>query len=73
MCRVTASLISMKIFKIYKAFIQKILLRNWKTYAYQLSWFHKIKTCSDCDTNQNNFKLTLSSLHFESNNTVKFI
>jgi hypothetical protein len=27
-----------------------------------LSWFQKIKTCSDCDTNQNDFKLTLSSL-----------
>jgi hypothetical protein len=24
-----------------------------------LSWFQKIKTCSDCDTNQNDFKLTL--------------
>jgi hypothetical protein len=44
----------------YKAFIQKILLRNWNTY--QLCWFQKIKTYSDWDTNQNDFKLTLSSL-----------
>jgi hypothetical protein len=48
-------------FSKYIAFIQKILLRNWKTYQ-KLSWFQKIKTCSDCDTNQNDFKLTLSSL-----------
>jgi hypothetical protein len=59
-------------FSKYKAFIQKILFRNWKTY--QLSWFQKIKTCSDCDRNQNDFKLILASWQkiFESNNTVNF-
>jgi hypothetical protein len=47
-------------FSKYKAFAQKILLWNWKTYQCCLGL--KIKTCSDCDTNQNDFKLTLSSL-----------
>jgi hypothetical protein len=51
---VTESKLSMNILKIQSFYT--------KNNTYQLSWFQKIKTCSDCDTNKNDFKLTLSSL-----------
>jgi hypothetical protein len=56
MCRVTASKLSMNILKI-QSFYTKNITSELKNKSVE-----KIKTCSDCDTNQNDFKLTLSSL-----------
>jgi hypothetical protein len=53
MFRVTASKFSMNILKIQTFYTSKL-----KNISF---WFQKIKTFSDCDTNQINFKLTLSS------------
>jgi hypothetical protein len=61
MCRVTASKLYMNILKI-QSFYTKSITSELKNISV-LSRFQKIKTCSDCDTNQNDFKLSLLSLY----------
>jgi hypothetical protein len=58
MGRVTASKLSMNILKIL--LYTKNITSELKNISVVL--VSKIKTCSDCGTNQNDFKLTLSSL-----------
>jgi hypothetical protein len=56
---VTASKLSIKILKIQRFYTKNITSELKNISVFLVS---KNKTCSDCDTNQNGFKLTLSSL-----------
>jgi hypothetical protein len=62
MFRMTASKLSINILKIQSFYTNNI--------TSELFWFQKIKTCSDCDTNPNDFKLTLSKLQILQKNII---